>query len=96
MDYSQLSEKVKHHAVDFFKSHDDAKHIYHNHVHTEAVVAGAKKIAAHYELNEKDFFIVTAASWFHDAGYFNGDPENHARARGYWNVSSGFFKRKRY
>ena len=34
------------------------------------------QIADHYQLNERDFFIVTTAAWFHDIGYLNG-AENH-------------------
>ncbi len=77
MDYAKLSDKVKSYATQFFKSHDDSKHVYHNLAHTEAVVANVRKIAAHYHLDEKSLFAVTTAAWFHDAGYFSGATDGH-------------------
>lgn len=77
MSYSQLLQKVREHVVQFFKSHQDQKLVYHNLTHTEAVVSNAAKIAGHYQLGEKETFIVIAAAWFHDTGYFNGDPLDH-------------------
>ena len=63
--------------VHFFKAKGEQKFAYHNLTHTEAVVSNAAKIASHYQLGEKDVFIITAAAWFHDAGYFNGGPADH-------------------
>ncbi len=61
----------------FYKTHEDGVHIYHNIIHTESVVVHAKEIANHYRLSDDDFFIVTTAAWFHDAGYFSGAPSGH-------------------
>lgn len=63
--------------VHFFKAKGEQKFAYHNLSHTGAVVSNAAKIASHYQLGEKDVFIITAAAWFHDAGYFNGGPADH-------------------
>ncbi|HLG40623.1 MAG TPA: Pycsar system effector family protein [Chitinophagaceae bacterium] len=60
----------------FFQSQKNKLFIYHNLVHTQSVVKAASQIANHYQLNEKDFFIVTTSAWFHDAGYFE-DMNNH-------------------
>ena len=54
----------------FFKTHSNDKLIYHDQSHTTYVVNAATEIANHYQLNERDFFIVLAAAWFHDVGYF--------------------------
>ncbi|WP_229253922.1 Pycsar system effector family protein [Dyadobacter sp. NIV53] len=51
--------------------------LYHNLVHTESVVAHAAQIADHYHLDERDSFIVGAAAWFHDTGYYDGDAPGH-------------------
>src|SRR3990170_4083582 len=77
MNYTRLLEQVKYHVLHFFKTKEDSNVVYHNLSHTEAVVSNAAKIARHYQLGEKDTFIVTTAAWFHDAGYFTGDPFDH-------------------
>ena len=77
MNYTQLLQKVKQHVIHFFKAKGDQKFAYHNLSHTEAVVSNAAKIAGHYQTTEKDTFIVITAAWFHDTGYFSGDPLDH-------------------
>jgi len=65
---------------------------YHNLLHTQQVVSNAAKIATHYKLNEKDYFIVIAASWFHDVGYFVGDFDGHEHTGA--EMAESFFKNK--
>jgi len=77
MNYSKLLEHVQHHVLLFFKTREDDALIYHNITHTEEVAGHAAKIAAHYELHEKDTFIVVTAGWFHDMGYWTGDAPGH-------------------
>lgn len=77
MNYSQVLEKVKQYVIRFFKTKEDGKFAYHNLSHTEAVVSNAAAIASHYQLGEKETFIVTTAAWFHDTGYFTGEPFDH-------------------
>ena len=77
MNYTQLLEQVKQYVIHFFKTRGDQKFAYHNLSHTEAVVSNAAKIASHYQLGEKDIFIVMTAAWFHDSGYFTGNPIDH-------------------
>ena len=77
MNYSPLLDKVKQHVFHFFKTKGDQKFVYHNLSHTEAVAANATNIAAHYQLSDRDFFIVVTAAWFHDTGYLAGDPQSH-------------------
>lgn len=76
MNYKQLLEEVKTHVLYYFKTHHDDKLVYHNLAHTEDVVNATMQIANHYQLNDKDFFIVTTGAWFHDTGYFE-DAHNH-------------------
>ncbi|WP_421943357.1 Pycsar system effector family protein [Pedobacter sp.] len=70
MDYKQLQIDVEKHINDYFNTHHDDRLVYHNLQHTHSVVKAAQQIANHYQLNDEDFFIVTAAAWFHDTGYF--------------------------
>jgi predicted metal-dependent HD superfamily phosphohydrolase len=76
MKFQQLLEEVKHYVVSYFDVHHDPELIYHNLKHTKDVVAAATQIANHYQLSDGDFFIVIAAAWFHDTGYFT-DKHNH-------------------
>jgi len=77
MNYHQLLEQVKQHVTRFFKAKGDQKLAYHNLAHTESVVSNTGQIARHYQLGEKDFFIVMTAAWFHDTGYLTGDGVDH-------------------
>ncbi len=70
MNYPELSRKIQDHVQSFFNAQKDKNFVYHNLAHTQSVVKAASQIANHYQLNEKDFFIVTTAAWFHDTGYF--------------------------
>ncbi|MEX6689403.1 DUF5706 domain-containing protein [Danxiaibacter flavus] len=79
MNYQQLLEQAKQFATTFFTEHPDEKLVYHNMQHTERVVTAAKEIANHYQLSDEDFFIVVAAAWFHDAGYYI-QPGDHEAA----------------
>jgi len=76
MNYKHLQEEVKEHVLNYFDTHHNANLVYHNVDHTKDVVAATMQIANHYQLNEKDFFIVTTGAWFHDTGYFE-DTQNH-------------------
>jgi HD superfamily phosphodiesterase len=79
MNYTTLLEDVKQYALHFFRMHDDKQFIYHNLDHTEAVVKAATQLAAHYHLNDRDFFVVLTAAWFHDMAYYTGPVEEHER-----------------
>lgn len=78
MNYPDLSKKVQDHLLAFFHSRRDPAFLYHNLAHTQSVVKAAGQIANHYQLNERDFFIVNTAAWFHDIGYFD-DYNSHEK-----------------
>lgn len=70
MQYREILDQLRAHVASLFDAHIDERFIYHNLHHTEQVVENTVKIANHYQLSDQDFFIVVAASWFHDMGYF--------------------------
>ncbi|MCR8561152.1 phosphohydrolase [Mucilaginibacter sp. BJC16-A38] len=76
MNYQQLLEQAQDYVLNFYKTHDTSKLLYHNLNHTQDVVAAAIQIANHYQLSDDDFFIVLGAVWFHDLGYMV-DVANH-------------------
>jgi predicted metal-dependent HD superfamily phosphohydrolase len=69
MNYQQLLEQVREFALTYYKSHPNDNLVYHNLQHTTAVAGHVTEIANHYQLNDRDFFAVSAAAWFHDLGY---------------------------
>ncbi|WP_199136642.1 Pycsar system effector family protein [Pedobacter sp. ASV12] len=76
MNYKHLQEEVEKHVLAYFSTHHDEKLVYHNLDHTRDVVKATTQIANHYQLNDKDFFIVYTGAWFHDTGYFEA-PTSH-------------------
>ncbi|TFF39163.1 Pycsar system effector family protein [Mucilaginibacter psychrotolerans] len=76
MNYQQLIKQVSEHVLAYYKTHGDPRLVYHDKKHTESVVARATEIANHYQVNDRDYFVVVAASWFHDTGYMV-DVNNH-------------------
>lgn len=78
MDYTRLLQQIEQHQRTFFQSNYDPAFVYHNLAHTEKVVAAADELAQHYKLSPRDRFVVIAAAWFHDTGYFV-DSTNHER-----------------
>ncbi len=79
INYQSLLSETEIYARHLFDTNVDDKRVYHNLSHTEAVVYAATQMASHYDLNEADFFVVIAAAWFHDIGYFL-DASNHEAA----------------
>ncbi len=69
MDHQHVLEQIRDYVLAFYQDKDTSKLSFHNLQHTENVVLAATRIAKHYDLSEKDHFIVLAAVWFHDLGY---------------------------
>jgi predicted metal-dependent HD superfamily phosphohydrolase len=69
MDYKTLLKNVEHYATDSFFHTDLEKLPYHNLKHTQSVVSYSRQLAHHYQLGERDFFIVVASAWLNDLGY---------------------------
>jgi len=76
MNYQPILEKVQHYAQHYFETHTNNNLVYHNREHTKNVVAAAAQIANHYQLNDRDYFVVLTAAWFHDLGYYT-NPTAH-------------------
>lgn len=77
MKYREILRKIQLDIEAFFHAKEDKTLTFHNFTHTHDVVMHAKKMASHYGLNERDSFIIISASWFHDTGYFTGEPAGH-------------------
>src|SRR5689334_15027118 len=90
MNYRLLLEQVQSHVQLLYRTQNKPSLLYHNLSHIEYAVSSATQIANHYRLDDKDFFIVIAATWFHDIGYFEdakGHEERSAREAGLYLLS---------
>jgi predicted metal-dependent HD superfamily phosphohydrolase len=76
MNYRLILEQVQNHIELMYRLHPKPALLYHNNRHTEKVVQSATQIANHYELNDRDFFVLVTAAWFHDIGYLD-QPDGH-------------------
>ena len=72
INYTRFLQQVKKFVLSYYKTHSDPKFTYHNIDHVKYVVAAAKKITDHYQVNERDHFTILTAAWFHDIGYSLG------------------------
>ena len=77
MDYQQLSRRVAEHVALFFIEHPEPKISFHNQSHTLERIREIQEMAAHYQLSERDRFVISAAAWFLDTGYFGGVPNEN-------------------
>jgi len=69
MNYQHLLTQVNNYALDYYKAHANPNLVYHTLEHTEYMTLKATQIANHYQLTDRDFFVVMVACWFHDLGY---------------------------
>ncbi|SDD26218.1 Predicted metal-dependent phosphohydrolase, HD superfamily [Mucilaginibacter pineti] len=92
MKFQQLLEKVKKYTLSYFDSHHDAELVYHNLKHTKDVVAATTQIANHYQLSDEDFFVVIAAAWFHDTGYYTDKADHEHKSVG---IADHFLKQQK-
>jgi len=77
MDYRTILEDAKHWIKDYIAKNNAQNYCFHNLVHTLDVVNAVELMADHYELSARDRFVVLAAAYFHDLGYFTGGAADH-------------------
>ncbi len=77
--YQLVLDQVRHYVSSYYKQNERAEFSYHNLKHTDAVVIAATKIANHYQLDDKSFFVVLCAAWFHDIGYYASSSDHEEK-----------------
>ncbi|AXY77967.1 metal-dependent phosphohydrolase [Paraflavitalea soli] len=77
MDTRALLNEIKVHVEELFREHQQPWLLYHNLAHTQKVVHHTEVIATRYLLNDRKYFIVVAAAWFHDTGHLLGELALH-------------------
>jgi hypothetical protein len=69
MNYQELLKKVEEQVMVFYRDHSDAALFYHNKSRTKETLEIVKRIADHYRLDDRSFFIVCAAALFLYPGF---------------------------
>ena len=77
MEYGFLQQQVAVYAEQLYREHTSPGLLYHDLQHINGVVDAATKMAAYYQLNDHDVFVVTAAAWMHDTGMLQYGHQNH-------------------
>lgn len=77
MDYQKINTDVEEHVIKLFNELQPPQLVYHNLLHTKNVVQRSREIAEHFELSDREMFIINLASWFHDTGYLFVKPSDH-------------------
>lgn len=72
INYQQLLQDAAAHVERFIDEHVGPNFVFHNFQHTYAVVTALREIMEHFQLSEKDKFILEISAWFHDVGYTEG------------------------
>ena len=75
--YVQLIEEISTEVISLFNHSQVNILMYHNVEHTKSVVKRTSEIAANYDLNDTELFILSAAAWFHDTGQLIGGTNLH-------------------
>lgn len=76
---SQVLEQVEEYVTHLYRDKVDPHFVFHNLRHTQQVVAAAKELGAHYNLNDDDLFVLIVGAWFHDTGFSTGRAEEHEK-----------------
>ena len=69
MNYQELLKKVEDHVNLFYRENADKNLFYHNRDHMLEVLDNTKKLADHYQLDDRQFFVVCAAACFDDTSH---------------------------
>ena len=77
MNYQELLKKTEEYVNLFYSDHTDPTLLYHNQSHMAEVLDNTKRIADHFQLDDRLFFIVAAAACFHDIGHLIKSEETH-------------------
>src|SRR5215204_4631152 len=76
---SQVLEQAQEYVTHLYRNKVDPHFVFHNLGHTQQVVAAAKELGAHFNLNDDDLFVLILSAWFHDTGFSSGKAEEHEK-----------------
>ena len=79
MDYVHILEDAKRWIKEYIAKSNTQNYCFHDLVHTLDVVNAVELMADHYQLADRERFIVLSAAYFHDLGYFTGGASDHEK-----------------
>src|SRR5690606_25776726 len=77
MNYDELIEDAAAYVQAYMDKHEGSNLSFHNSIHMKEVVEAARKIATHYQLEERESAIVKVAAYLHDIGYYDHGCTGH-------------------
>lgn len=77
-EYAQLRKDVEDYVRGLYHEKETPDLLYHNLIHTEAVVQHAQELGIAEEIDSRSFAILFVSAWFHDVGQLDGlPPKDH-------------------
>jgi predicted metal-dependent HD superfamily phosphohydrolase len=74
MNYQESLKMVSEQAIRLYLVKADDRLFYHNLAHTTRVLDAVNQIHSHYQLDDKNYFIVCASAWLHDLEIISSGP----------------------
>src|ERR1700754_3396362 len=80
MNYEKAAKHMEGFVSRFFFCRVDPRYCFHHIQQTEYVLRAALGIAKSFRLSKREIFLLTAAAWFQNTGYYRGETEHEERS----------------
>ncbi|PHI19305.1 HD family phosphohydrolase [Lewinellaceae bacterium SD302] len=70
--YQEVIRRASSFVEQYINDNIGPRFVFHNFQHTYAVVKALHEIVEHFELSEREKFVLELSAWFHDVGYKDG------------------------
>jgi predicted metal-dependent HD superfamily phosphohydrolase len=77
MNYQDSLKMISDQAIRLYQANADDRLFYHNLAHTNRLLDAINKLQAHYQLDDKNLFIVSSAAWLADLEIINSGSISH-------------------
>jgi predicted metal-dependent HD superfamily phosphohydrolase len=77
MNYQDSLKMISDQAVRLYQANADDRLFYHNLAHTNRLLDAVNKLQTHYQLDDKNCFIVSSAAWLADLEVINSGSVSH-------------------
>ena len=92
MNYEKATKHIEGFVSHFFFNRVDPRYCFHHIQQTEYVLRSALRIAKSFRLSKREIFLLTAAAWFQNTGYYQGDTRHEERS---CELGADFLKRNK-
>jgi predicted metal-dependent HD superfamily phosphohydrolase len=77
MNYQDTLKIISEQAIRLYQANADDRLFYHNLAHTNRLLDAVNKLHDHYQLEDKNYFIVSSAAWLADLEVINSGSVSH-------------------